>query len=142
MDGAVGPIPIQGRNLSYEEAVERDQGRCRGCGQPSTQVHHITFRSAGGDESLGNLVSLCDLCHRRAHGLEKRTLTKQELRAVIRTQGNVLGFRLRMICYSCVHATLGPLGNRYCEQWEMEVEPDMTCGMYRRGNQSLKPWML
>ena len=35
------------------------------------QVHHLTFRSHGGSDSLENLIVLCADCHRVTHvGLE------------------------------------------------------------------------
>lgn len=30
-------------------------------------VHHIVFKSEGGDDSFGNLITLCQECHRYAH---------------------------------------------------------------------------
>lgn len=49
----------------------RDLGRCqvRGCGETSwTDLHHIKQVSRGGDNSLGNLVTLCWRHHRWVHG--------------------------------------------------------------------------
>ena len=47
---------------------ERDGHRCRVCGsRDGVQVHHIRYRSRGGDHSSGNLVCLCAGCHGRVH---------------------------------------------------------------------------
>jgi 5-methylcytosine-specific restriction endonuclease McrA len=58
----------------------RDHGRCRACGtglvlesenlRVRTQMHHITYRSAGGANEPGNCISLCFDCHRAEHGHE------------------------------------------------------------------------
>src|SRR5947209_8679313 len=47
----------------------RDHGVCRCCGTKGTQVHHVLFRSQGGNEELSNLILLCSDCHTtKAHG--------------------------------------------------------------------------
>ncbi len=48
----------------------RDGHRCRAKGCTSTsflEVHHWRARSRGGDNSLGNLITLCSSCHRYLH---------------------------------------------------------------------------
>ncbi len=45
------------------ERLAQDEGRCTFCGSPASTVQHITYRRAGGDESLDDLKSLCRLCH-------------------------------------------------------------------------------
>ena len=48
----------------------RDGHRCRmpGCaGTRFLEVHHLISRAQGGDNSLGNLVTLCSRCHRALH---------------------------------------------------------------------------
>lgn len=54
----------------------RDDFECTTCGWPSghtvrrrnLHVHHITPLSAGGDNSLENLTTLCHICHRKQEG--------------------------------------------------------------------------
>ena len=47
---------------------ERDGHRCRVCGsRDGVQVHHIRYRSRGGDHATWNLVCLCGGCHGRVH---------------------------------------------------------------------------
>lgn len=56
----------------------RDRGRCRVCGvltherpdsDPRTRAHrhHVVYRSAGGPDTLDNLVLLCGQCHDDEH---------------------------------------------------------------------------
>lgn len=52
---------------AYDEAVKRDDARCRVCGRLDYAVHHIKFRSMGGDNSVDNLVCLCNECHDDVH---------------------------------------------------------------------------
>lgn len=54
----------------------RDDFECTACGWPSghtvrrrnLHVHHVTPLSAGGDNSLENLTTLCHICHRKQEG--------------------------------------------------------------------------
>ena len=48
--------------------LERDGWRCQQCGSMcNLEVHHLTFRSRAGSDSLENLIALCADCHRDAH---------------------------------------------------------------------------
>jgi 5-methylcytosine-specific restriction endonuclease McrA len=58
--------------LIRQGVIARDGGRCRLCGKdltvvPSwmTEVHHVRPKSAGGNDSPSNLLTLCTMCHRR-----------------------------------------------------------------------------
>ena len=46
-----------------KERIESDWGLCVFCKSPATTVQHVTYRRAGGDETLEDLRSLCRLCH-------------------------------------------------------------------------------
>lgn len=46
----------------------RDGGKCRACGKPAFETHHIRYRSHGGGDTESNLVLLCDADHRAVHG--------------------------------------------------------------------------
>lgn len=49
--------------------LRRDGWRCQSCGTISNlEVHHIQFRSHGGDDSEENLITLCCVCHAVIHG--------------------------------------------------------------------------
>lgn len=46
----------------------RDGNACRWCSRVSClQVHHIRYRSEGGGHEVNNLITLCQVCHARAH---------------------------------------------------------------------------
>ncbi|HYB76754.1 MAG TPA: HNH endonuclease [Candidatus Bathyarchaeia archaeon] len=50
------------------QVLERDNWRCQACGGMSNlEVHHIDFRSRGGDDSEENLITLCAACHTHRH---------------------------------------------------------------------------
>lgn len=48
-----------------EERIKADAGLCVFCKSPAPRmtVQHVTYRRAGGDETLEDLRSLCGLCH-------------------------------------------------------------------------------
>ena len=51
----------------------RDGRSCRWCGRGSMlQAHHIKYRSEGGGHELSNLITLCMICHERAHSDKRR----------------------------------------------------------------------
>jgi hypothetical protein len=50
----------------YAKAQNRDKG-CVICNSPKVQMHHVIFRSRGGNDSDLNLVSLCKRHHDMAH---------------------------------------------------------------------------
>lgn len=50
-----------------EEALQRDEHRCKLCGSTDrVEVHHIVKHHPGGENKLDNLVTLCASCHRKA----------------------------------------------------------------------------
>ena len=56
------------------KVYERDNQRCRLCGRANAytySVHHIVYRSAGGNNDLDNLILLCGSgssdCHLKVH---------------------------------------------------------------------------
>jgi hypothetical protein len=47
-----------------------DDQACRACGKhgwPSNHLHHLVFRSGGGDDVPANLIPLCKDCHQAFH---------------------------------------------------------------------------
>lgn len=58
-------IPLATRRL----VLDRDRHRCRWCGVTNARLdlHHINYRSAGGDHSPSNLISLCRKHHELVH---------------------------------------------------------------------------
>jgi 5-methylcytosine-specific restriction endonuclease McrA len=58
--------------IAYEslrqQVLQRDHWRCQLCGVMSNlDVHHIEFRSQGGEDSELNLITLCAACHSQTH---------------------------------------------------------------------------
>jgi HNH endonuclease len=50
-----------------DQVLARDRYRCRECGAPARDVHHVLPRSAGGRDEAANLRSLCRRCHAARH---------------------------------------------------------------------------
>ena len=50
--------------------LELDGNRCQDCGESATEVHHLTYERIG-EEELGDLLSLCRVCHRMRHMLAR-----------------------------------------------------------------------
>ncbi len=52
----------------WQRVMERDGWRCQNCGRlTGLQVHHIRARSRLGDDTEGNLITLCAQCHQTVH---------------------------------------------------------------------------
>lgn len=49
------------------EVKRRDKGKCRCCGKPGTDLHHILYRARGGRDEASNLITLCRSCHTAEH---------------------------------------------------------------------------
>jgi hypothetical protein len=54
------------------KCLNRDGHVCLNCGVTANQAHHIVPLSLGGNDILSNLVSLCEECHEKVHGLKLR----------------------------------------------------------------------
>jgi 5-methylcytosine-specific restriction endonuclease McrA len=51
-----------------KEILERDGWRCQNCGcSKNLDVHHMIRRSALGDDTETNLITLCRQCHHHVH---------------------------------------------------------------------------
>lgn len=63
----------RGVNYGYanarEHALVRDKHTCQCCGKKDCrlEVHHIKFRSDGCSDTLENLITLCEDCHKAVH---------------------------------------------------------------------------
>ena len=58
-DESQGDITEELWNYVYE----RDNGLCQICGKAGTEIHHIIFKSHGGNNFANNLILLCYYCH-------------------------------------------------------------------------------
>ena len=54
--------------LLRKQVLVRDGWRCQMCGSlKNLQVHHETFRSKLGNDTVQNLITLCADCHQTKH---------------------------------------------------------------------------
>jgi hypothetical protein len=63
-----GGYPSQQRQLTVEQRqqiVERDEGRCQGCGGQGTEIDHVAGPIDGDINHPDNLQLLCAVCHRK-----------------------------------------------------------------------------
>ena len=54
----------------YFEYYDIDPGDfigCENCGSQAVDIHHIKFRSQGGQDVIENLMALCRECHFEVH---------------------------------------------------------------------------
>ena len=55
-------------NDLQRQCLGRDKWRCRHCGRRNgLHIHHIIFRSRGGQDELCNLITICYCCHDKVH---------------------------------------------------------------------------
>jgi len=109
-DRTADPSWVQVRSA----VLARDNSICQICGSAPAEseldVHHLVPRSAGGQDELGNLITLCDGCHATRHpnlhaSLARRTIERWGLRLArwLDTQGKLqsldesLGGALRVL---------------------------------------------
>jgi len=72
------------RSMAYEDylltlewaetrdlAIRLAGGRCQRCGEPASEVHHLTYERLG-CERLRDLMPICERCHQNIH--EENTL--------------------------------------------------------------------
>lgn len=50
------------------QRLEMDGHRCRLCNSPAECVHHRSYPKILGEETVDDLTSLCERCHRKFHG--------------------------------------------------------------------------
>ncbi|MBR6902070.1 MAG: HNH endonuclease [Synergistaceae bacterium] len=70
----------------------RANGKCQLCGKPAPfndkkgtpylEVHHVTWLSRGGEDSINNTVALCPNCHARMHILDDKSDVEELLRSI------------------------------------------------------------
>lgn len=74
-----------------ERVLARDKNRCRVCNSgKDVQVHHRSYSRAFGNESLNDLITLCNKCHYLFHkkgklykdGKESKKKTIKERKAI------------------------------------------------------------
>lgn len=50
-----------------QQIYDRDNGKCRNCGDFGTEIHHVVFRSQGGRGVFTNGLLVCQPCHAKIH---------------------------------------------------------------------------
>lgn len=61
-------LPKEAYIALCQAVLYRDRWRCRFCAKRNTlHVHHIVYRSAGGDDVESNLITLCAKHHEQVH---------------------------------------------------------------------------
>jgi 5-methylcytosine-specific restriction endonuclease McrA len=68
-DEAARRLPKSVRRL----VIDRDGGRCQICGEPGTEIDHIS----GNSSALTNLQLLCNTCHNKKTVAQFRRITKE-----------------------------------------------------------------
>jgi ribosomal protein S30 len=81
------------RSSLCREVLDRDGHCCQNCGLSADHAHHVVPLSLGGNNIASNMISLCDDCHGKVHGIDMtshRALTKAGLQAA-RERGVKIG---------------------------------------------------
>jgi len=74
--------------INREIVIKRDGYRCVTCNQISNlEVHHKQYKSNGGDDSIDNLITVCNLCHYKLHSKES---IGNLMRSKLKKQGYML----------------------------------------------------
>ncbi len=56
------------KKILEQKVLDRDNNTCQNCGAVfEIDVHHIVYKSRGGSDSVGNLITLCRVCHKLCH---------------------------------------------------------------------------
>ena len=64
--------PAYGYKNNHEAVLNRDNYTCQYCKtkKGTMHVHHIIYRSNSGSDTMENLITLCESCHRKLHNGE------------------------------------------------------------------------
>jgi hypothetical protein len=113
----------------------RDHFRCRECGYyKHLEVHHIIPKSKGGTDDPKNLVTLCQRCHDKKHGIVRQ---KRENK---RRRHNRRNHRKKLKRYLKKHARDLP---KYPVQSLEDVHPrkeDLSPNAVKRRQELYKKW--
>ncbi len=96
----VGEVPFDQDQHPFLSILERDDVTCQLCGsQRDLQVHHVCFRSRGGDDSERNLLCLFRDCHAEVHA-HRTPLGDENMRdrlAVSHLSGRIMPNKRRVL---------------------------------------------
>jgi hypothetical protein len=95
-----------------DRIIKRDDGKCRSCKNPATEVHHIHYRNVYNEKDK-QLISLCRKCHETVHFSKEKILMD--------------GFDLKKLndCQSCgeYHENVNNLHcNDCCKKYNIEIK--------------------
>lgn len=82
----------KGANYGFENTkamvLNRDNYTCQCCKgkhkDSKLEVHHIIFRSQGGSDEEGNLITLCHTCHKKLHDGKIKLNLKGKIKGVLK----------------------------------------------------------
>jgi 5-methylcytosine-specific restriction endonuclease McrA len=57
-------IKVYLKHFGYDTS---DTIACENCGKTAVDIHHLKFRSQGGQDVIENLMALCRECHFEVH---------------------------------------------------------------------------
>ena len=66
-------IRLKGEALRklFQSVAERDEYCCHDCGSHlNIEIHHVEFKSQGGNDEESNMITLCRVCHGQRHGIK------------------------------------------------------------------------
>ena len=97
-----------------EYALIRDRHECQHChgksGCKTLHVHHIQYRSQGGTDAVGNLITLCEDCHNKLHNgefeLNLKKITSFKNQTSVSTIGKPVFWKAKEL-YGNVKTTYG-----------------------------------
>lgn len=73
------------------ERLKKDGFKCQHCGTgKNLRVHHVHYPGELGTESLDDLITLCDQCHREVHNFDKDTEKLSEIRYRLGRNSNAM----------------------------------------------------
>lgn len=64
---------------SRAAARQRAGNRCEMCGGSPDHVHHVKYPKNYSNDSLDNLIVLCELCHSKSHGIRRNRVVATDL---------------------------------------------------------------
>ena len=69
--------------FDYYDIDPGDFVACENCGSQAVDIHHLKFRSQGGQDVIENLMALCRECHFEVHNgtkIKTEDLIKKHLK--------------------------------------------------------------
>jgi len=72
---------------NYFNIGEQDRFNCEYCcANNGSEIHHIKYKSRGGNDEIENLIGLCKQCHLRSHNQLEPYITEKQLLKIIKNR--------------------------------------------------------